>query len=395
MLGSYLPYYSKYFYKYNLIGLLIMKKNFLALGILISLLLPTYLYADNTKKGDVIMIANGDYDVFIETTEEEFTPIVKELGIKIGGTKIVGLEYLDNLISKFKPIKTSFGGSAANTAYTLSSLGKNNGIYVVLSDEKIAEEFIEDLEQVGVKNYGEYISKEDRGQDSVMTKVASFISNSKTHVSERTFVAYKGLSTDFSKVKFDLSHIKDYKILYIEGYVFSPKSKNIIFEAIKEAKRHKVKILFAPSSPFFVNAYKKDFQKIIALSDIIFTNHGELEAFYQNEEINQAIKKLSKKVDIAIVTNGKNGSVISYNHGKHMINIDEAIDQSKVIDTTGAGDGYLAGFLYGYLNGCDMETSGKIGARIANHVIQEISGRPSQTMLRRIKDAIYRKHSPH
>ncbi len=366
-----------------------MKKFFLALNILTFLFLPKYIYADNIKKGDVIMIANGDYDVFIETTEKEFTPIVKELGIKIGGTKIVELNYLESLIKKFKPIKTSFGGSAANTAYTLSSLGKNNGIYVVLSDEKISQEFIRDLERVGVKNFGSYISKEDRGQDSVMTKVASFISNSKTHMSERTFVAYKGLSTDFSKIKFDLAHIKDYRILYIEGYVFSPKSRDVIFEAIKEAKRHNLKVLFAPSSPFFVNAYKKDFQKIIELSDIVFTNHGELEAFYPNQKIDKIIKKLSKKVDVTIVTNGKNGSIITSDYGKHMTNIYETIDQSKVIDTTGAGDGYLAGFLYGYLNGCDMEISGKIGAKIANYVIQEISGRPSQKILNKIKKSIY------
>jgi len=367
-----------------------MNKTFLSFGILISLFFPQYIYAGNTQKGDIVMIANGDYDVFIKTTEEDFMPIAKEIGVNIGGTKIVGLDYLEGLISRFKPIKTSFGGSAANTAYTLSSLGKNNGIYVVLSDEKISQEFIGNLEEVGVKNFGAAISKADRGQDSVMTKVVSFISNSKTHMSERTFVAYKGLCADFTKVKFDLSHIKDYKILYIEGYVFSPKSRNIIFEAIKEAKRHNLKILFAPSDPFFINAYKKDFQKIIGLSDIVFTNHRELEAFYHNEAIDKSIRKIAKKVDITIVTNGKNGSMITYNHGKHIIKIHERLDQSKVVDTTGAGDGYLAGFLYGYLNGCDVEMSGKIGAGIANHVIQEISGRPSKKMLNKIKDALYR-----
>jgi len=298
------------------------------------------------------------------------------------------LDYLDKLISRFDPIKTSFGGSAANTAYTLSSLGKSNGIYVVLSDEKISQDFIKDLEQVGVRNYGGYLSSQDRGEDSVMTKVASFISHSRTHMSDRTFVAYKGLSADFTKVKFDLSHIKNYKILYIEGYIFSPQSRDVIFEAINEAKRHNVKVLFAPSNPVFVTAYKADFMKIIDLSDIIFTNHGEMKALYSEYDIDVATSILAKKVDIAIVTNGKDGSKITYNYGKQDVSIHEPIDQSKAIDTTGAGDGYLAGFLYGYLNGYDIKKSGKIGAIVANHVIQEISGRPSKVILEQIKIAI-------
>lgn len=369
-----------------------MQKVFLVIIALISQFLPTHIWADNAiaypKTGDVIIIANGDYDVFIKTTEKELNPIVKELDIPIGGTKIVELNYLDSLISKFKPIKTSFGGSAANTAYTLSSLGKKNGIYVVLSDEKISQGFIKNLEKAGVKNFGAYMSKEDRGENSVMTKVAAFISGSKTQDSERTFIAYQGLCSDFTKVKFDLSHIKNYKILYVEGYVFSPKSKKVIFEAIKEAKNNGVKVLFAPSSPVFVDIYKKDFQKIIDMSDIVFTNNAELKVLYEGEKIDSAIKKFSKRIDLAVITNGNKGSIIFSDYGKHKASILEPVDQSKVIDTTGAGDGYLAGFLYGYLNGYDIKKSGKMGAIVANHIIQEISGRPSKKMLARIKNAL-------
>lgn len=360
-------------------------RNLVLALIIFAFQLPFAHALSETKKGDVVMIANGDFDVFIETTEEEMNPIIKELGIDIGGVKIVDLNYLDNLIGKFKPIKTSFGGSAANTAYTLSSLGKNNGIYVVLSDEELSQGFIKDLENVGVKNYGAVMPDESRAGDSVMTKVASFISNSKTNASERTFVAYKGLCADFTNVTFDLSHIKDYKILYIEGYVFSPKSKDVIFEAIAEAKKHDVKVLFSPSCPSFVDMYRDDFANIIEQSDILFTNRGEVASLYKDLDMEDAIAKLSKKVEVAVVTNGKNGSMVTYDRGMKSAQINEAIDQSMAIDTTGAGDGYLAGFLYGYLNGADMEESGKIGAIVANHVIQEISGRPSDDMIQKIK----------
>lgn len=368
-----------------------MKRIVLAILVFFLVLSLFYVTREDKKKGDVIMIANGDYDVFIEATEKEFAPIAKEFDVEIGGVKIVELDELNKLISRFNPIKTSFGGSAANSAYTLSALGKRNGIYVVLSDEELSRGFIKDLEGVGVKNFGAYIPEKHRGDASVMTQLVAFITDAKTHKSERTFIAYKGLCADFTHVKFDLSHIKDYKILFIEGYVFSPKSKGMIMSAISEAKKHNVKVLFTPSSPFFVNMYKKDFWDIINQSDIVFTNHGEVKTLYENDDVQTGISKLSKEVDIAIVTNGNSGSLISSNFGKDVARIHEALDQSKAIDTTGAGDGYLAGFLYGYLNNKDMHTSGRLGAVVANHIVQEISGRPSKEMVERIKDKIHQK----
>lgn len=361
-----------------------MKKNLLAL--IVFILLPICALAN--KKGDVVMIANGDYDVYIESSQEELTPLLQELGIQIGGTSIIGDNELEQIISRYNPVKKSFGGSAANTAYILSSLEKQNGIYVVLSKEDLSQGFIKDLESIGIKNYGAYKPEEDRARKSVMTKVAAFISNNGSEQPERTFVAYKGLCADFTNVKFDLSHIKDYKILYIEGYIFSPQSRDVIFKAIEEAKSNNVKVLFSPSNPYFVSIYRDDFKKIIDQSDIIFTNRGEIDALYEDESIETGIERLAKKVDVAVVTNGKYGSIINYGYGKHKALIDESIDQSKVRDTTGAGDAYLAGFLYGYLNGFDMEKSGKTGAMIANHIIQQISCRPSEEVMEKIRRSI-------
>lgn len=361
-----------------------MQKYFLPLFVII--LLPFCSWAN--KKGDVIMIANGDHDVYIESSAEELAPLLQELGISLGGTKIVEYDHLQDIKSRFKHTKSAYGGSAANTAHILSSLGKKNGIYVVLSDEELSQGFIKELEEVGVKNYGSHIPKNVRGDVTVMTELAAFITNNGAEQPERTMIAYKGLCADFSNVKFDLSHIKDYKILYIEGYIFSPESRDVIFEAIEEAKRHNVQVLFSPSNPYFVNIYRDDFKNIIAKSDIIFTNRPEIEALYEDESIEEGIVKLSRKVNVAVVTNGKYGSTINYEYGKHKVVIDEAVEQTEVKDTTGAGDAYLAGFLYGYLNGYDMERSGKTGAIIANHIIQQISCRPSNEVMDKIRNSI-------
>lgn len=176
------------------------------------------------------MIADG-------ATEQEFAHIITNLGIEIGGEKFVELDFLDSLISKFKPIKTSFGGSAANSAYILSFLGKKNGTYTTSSDEAESIGLIKHLEGLGIKNHGGFMSKKDRANNSVMLKIAAFITGSKTDEAERTFIKHKGyFASNFSKIKLDLSHIKNYKILFIEGYTFIPQTKDVIFEAIQEAK---------------------------------------------------------------------------------------------------------------------------------------------------------------
>lgn len=337
------------------------------------------------KKGDVIMLTHGVYDMIFQATEAELQPFVKELGIKIGDSKLVDLKFYNKLLERFKPMQTAFGGSASNTAYIMSLLGSDVGMYVLLSSEDLANQYMKDLQNVGVKNFAAYMSDEQRGRDSVVAKVGVFISHKKNGAPERTMFAYHGLCTDFTNIKFDFSKVKDYKVLYIEGYVFSPESKKVVFDAIDIAKKHGTKIAFTPSSPHMINAYRDDFQRIIDSSDILFTNRQEIRELYPGNDIKDAIKKISKRVDITIVTEGKDGSLIMSDKGKNSIQILERIDQKKVVDTTGAGDGYLAGFLYRYTRGDSIENSGKVGAIVANNLIQEISARPSASRMKDIK----------
>ena len=151
-----------------------MIRSFLASVVFLFYFFPAYVFAENIQKRDMVMIADAACDVLVEVTEQEFTPIATKLGIEIGGEKFVELDYLDSLLSKFKPVKISFGGSAANSAYILSSLGKNNGIYATSPDEVESIGFIKHLEGVGIENHGPYMSKEVRGNNSVIMKMFIF-----------------------------------------------------------------------------------------------------------------------------------------------------------------------------------------------------------------------------
>ena len=359
-----------------------MKKILL---ILVLYLHATIVHATTSKQGDVIILAHGVYDMIFKSTNEDLKPFAEEAKVPIGGAKLVDTDFISKLIPKFSPIATAFGGSASNTAYILSSLGTSTGIYLVLSDEELSRQFVKTLTDVGVKNLGQYVSKADRGAESVMAKVCVFITSNPDGTLERTMFAYDGLSAGFNKIKLDLSQIENYKVLYIEGYSFNKNSKDTIFAAIDAAKKYGVKVAFTPSNPDLIDQYREDFKAIIDSSDLLFTTKAEVERLYEGtKKIDDAINKLAKRVDVVVVTNGKEGSIITSGSGSHTTFIPVVQDQSKVVDTTGAGDGYAAGFLHRYTKGYGIEDSGKAGAMVANGVIQEISARPSKEGIAKI-----------
>jgi sugar/nucleoside kinase (ribokinase family) len=260
-------------------------------------------------------------------------------------------------------------------------LGGKVGIYLVLSDEEISRKFVQSLTDVGVENLGQYVSKSDRVGESVIAKVCVFITTELDGSVDRTMFAYDGLSADFSKVKLDLSLIKNYQVLYIEGYSFNEKSKDTIFKAIDFAKKNGVKVAFTPSSPHLVKQYMNDYNKIIDSSDILFTTLAEVNALYSEDSNDEdRINKLSKRVDVAIITDGKNGSMITSSKGSKKIQMPAAVvNTTDIVDTTGAGDGYAAGFLYRYTKGYSIEDSAKAGSIVAGEVIRDISARPSKS----------------
>jgi sugar/nucleoside kinase (ribokinase family) len=199
---------------------------------------------------------------------------------------------------------------------------------------------------------------------------------------ERTMFAYDGISTDFNKVEFDFSEVRNYKVAYIEGYVFNDLNKKFIFNFIKFAKSLGLKIAFSPSSVHLINHYRNDFMKIANQSDILFTRPAEISALFGEAESEHSLKKLAAKINTIVMTMGEEGAVIV--QGAKRITIPSMIyDKKEIIDTTGAGDGFAAGFLYGYTHGYDVEKSGKLGAHIAAAALKQLSARPNKEIIQK------------
>ncbi|WPY01400.1 Adenosine kinase [Candidatus Trichorickettsia mobilis] len=331
------------------------------------------------KENDVIILGQAVYDTIFKTTERELLPFVQAQEMYIGDSRKVSYNVIQELEQSFVPIMTAPGGSAANMAYALGVLDAKVGFYSVSSTDAWGTEFVKSLTNVGVKDFTRSIENADQDDSKTISRVLVFITPTNA---ERTMFAYDGISTDFNKVEFDFSEVQNYKVAYIEGYIFSDLNKKFIFNFIKFAKSLGLKIAFSPSSTHLINSYRNDFIKIANQSDILFTRPAEISALFDGAESEHSLKKLAAKINTIVMTMGEEGAVIV--QGAKRITIPPMIqDKKNIIDTTGAGDGFAAGFLYGYTHGYDIENSGKLGAYIAAAALKQLSARPSKEMIQK------------
>jgi sugar/nucleoside kinase (ribokinase family) len=169
------------------------------------------------------------------------------------------------------------------------------------------------------------------------------------------------------------------KVVYLEGYRFDlPETKQAFYRASEIAASADCKVAFSLSDRFCVEGHRAEFKRLIDHHcDIVFANEGEVLALYETDNFDDAVHQLSEAVEIACVTRGGQGSLICA--GGETIKIDIALVE-KVIDTTGAGDLYAAGFLYGYTQGMKLAECGRIAALAAGEVISHIGPRPQMKL---------------
>jgi len=260
------------------------------------------------------------------------------------------------------------GGSVCNTMRTMAKLGLPTGFIGKIGTDSLGEYYEKALIDAGVTPY---FSKAD-GISGCCTVLIS-------PDGERTMGTFLGPAPTLSPGDIKEDVIAKYKYVYIEGYLLV--NEPLVRNTMEKAKRNGVKIALDLSNFNIVNAFRGFLEDIIpSYVNILFSNESEAKAFTGLEPLD-AIKQISQMVDISLVTLGKEGSMISANG--EIIKV--AAEGGKPVDTTGAGDNFAAGFLYGQSVGATLEQSARIGSMLAGYVIDVIGAQIPDHQWKQIK----------
>lgn len=301
----------------------------------------------------VLGFGNALVDIIIPIDNEQ---ILKELEFPKGSMQLIDQEKLNQINSKITTIKTSLisGGSAANTINGLANMGIKTGFIGKTGKDETGKFFTDDLT---TNNITPHISESLSPSGRAMTFITSD--------SERTFGTFLGASVELCKDDIDATIFPNYNYLYVEGYLVL--NKELIEKGMKIAKENGLEVVLDLAS-YNVVEENIDFLNhlIDTYVDIVFANEEEAKAFCGLEP-EEALNALAKRCKIAIVKVGSQGSFIK--QGDVISRIGTIGD--KCIDTTGAGDFYAAGFLYGLINNWNLSHCGIAGAILSGNIVQQ------------------------
>ena len=314
----------------------------------------------------IICIGNALVDSLEQI--EEF--VIDELNLNKARMTLVDKERSNFLLQNMKNPIYEAGGSAANTAYWISQLGGNAGFIGKISNDDLGKQFKSSLKDSGLNDYTVFES-----EDNQTGLCAIFI----TPDGERTMNTYLGAGEHLSVDDLHIDAIKEAKILYMEGYLWDkPSSKSAFLNAAKINKESGGLNSISLSDVFCVEMHRDSFISFIADDiDYVFCNEDELNSLTLQSSTNESFKYFEEnfpKVKELICTLGSDGAVILKNGERHSFEATETI----VIDKTGAGDFFAAGYLYGLQKELSIDKSANFANKSAAHVISEIGVRPKR-----------------
>ena len=324
---------------------------------------------------DALTIGNALVDV-LATVDEGF--LVRENIVK-GSMNLVDIKRSKHLHSLVNSRTEMSGGSAANTAYGLASLGGRAGFIGKISADRLGESFSHDLDTVGVKFFpGVTCETEDTGRCLIVV----------TPDGNRTMNTFLGAASLLDAADISKTAVQSAAVVFLEGYLFDKDAAKEAFRTAAEyAHAAGRKVALTLSDSCCVDRHRADFLSLVKNDiDILFSNEDELKALYQVDSINDGLHQLRDDCEFAAVTRNEHGSVVI--DGDEVVIIDaEPVD--SVVDATGAGDMYAAGFLYGFVRGKPIEQCGKIGSIVASEVITHMGPRPLVPLTTVVPKSLY------
>lgn len=314
----------------------------------------------NDRKYDVTAIGNAIVDVLSQSTDS----FLEEQKLHKGGMSLIDALEAERLYDLMGPGVSRSGGSAANTAAGLAALGAKVGFIGKVSDDQLGEVFRHDIRAVGV-------DFDTRPLTEGLSTARCLILV--TPDAQRTMQTFLGACTAFSVADVDEDMIKNSKVLYMEGYLWdAPHAIEGLRKAIEVAKAAGTKVSFTTSDAFCVDRFRDQFIELIQDHiDILFANEAEILSLFQTDDFDAAVEKVRPMCEVAAVTRSEKGAVIVSGDQTHRVEAQKV----DVVDTTGAGDAFAAGFLYGYTQGKPLDVCGKLGVALASEAISHYGAR--------------------
>jgi sugar/nucleoside kinase (ribokinase family) len=312
---------------------------------------------------DIIAIGNAIVDV-IARADDAF--IARE-GLDKGGMRLVDTETAEGLYGRMAPGIEASGGSAANTVAGIAALGGRCGFIGQVADDQLGEVFTHDIRALGV-----HFDTAPRPGEPPTARCLILV----TPDAQRTMNTYLGASQYLPARALDRERIASAAILYLEGYLWDPEEpREAMRAAIECARAAGRKVAFTLSDAFCIERHRGDFRALIdgGLIDILFANEAEILSLNQTEDLEAAVAATAGKVPLLVVTRSEKGALAITGGERFEV---PAEPVAKVVDTTGAGDLFAAGFLAGQAQGRGVHASLTMGAIAAAEVISHYGARP-------------------
>ena len=324
------------------------------------------------KTYDVVGIGNAIVDIIARCDEGFLT----KHDLDKGFMRLIDADEAGRLYEAMGPAIERSGGSVANSIAGLASLGAKCGFIGRVAADQFGGIFRHDIRSLGIAYTTE------PAVDGAPTARCLILV---TPDGERTMNTFLGASVDFTPGDIDADMIDAAKIVYLEGYLFDKDAAKSAFrEAARLAKAGGAKVALTLSDPFCVDRHRDDFRKLVKEdADIVFANEKEITTLYEVNSFDEAADTALQDCELAVLTRSEAGSVI--------VGAGETVEVAphpvhKVVDATGAGDLYAAGFLFGMTHGLPLEACGRLGSLAAAEVISHVGARPETSLVKLAKD---------
>ncbi|MFC7395919.1 adenosine kinase [Chelatococcus sp. GCM10030263] len=326
-----------------------------------------------TRRYDVLGIGNAIVDLLARTDDD----FLVTHALRKGSMTLIDEARAEALYAAMGPVTVVSGGSACNTIAGLASLGGSAALIGKVKADELGELFAHDIRALGV--------------DFTTMPAADGPATARCFIlvtpdGERTMNTYLGASQDLSPADIDAEMVAASSIVYLEGYLWDPPAaKEAFVKAARLAHSAGSRVAITLSDPFCVDRYREEFLGLMRTGavDIVFANEHELLSLYQTPNFEEAVGYLREESLLGVVTRSEKGVVAVTREETVAV---PAAPIEKLVDTTGAGDLFAAGFLFGLARDFDLRTCAHHGSLAAAEVIQHLGARPEQNLRRLAED---------